>query len=133
VKVVEGYPPMIDEIDRAFNVRGRSILFCWGDTIFAPKGGVSPVLMAHERVHSAQQGKDIEGWWRRYIAEPAFRLAQELPAHRAEYRYSVTNIDGSRHGRRRALAIAAERLASPLYRYGLKKAHAKALLLEGVT
>lgn len=56
MRIVKAYPPLIDEIDAAFKVRGRSILFAWGDIIFNPAGAaVPPELVAHERVHGDRQ------------------------------------------------------------------------------
>lgn len=114
MRIVQDLPPMIDEIDAAFHVRGKPVIFCWGSTIYNPVGiHVTPALIAHERVHCGQQGNDIEGWWKRYIDDPAFRLDQEAEAHRAEYEFMARN--GARHDRRRAKKIVAKRLASPLY------------------
>lgn len=116
MKIVIGYPPLIDEIDAAFGSRKvRGVLYCWGDTIFNPDNyPVPPDLIAHETVHSRQQGKDIEGWWRRYIAEPEFRLAQELEAHRVEYAFMFAKFPNPAK-RRANLSRIAVRLCSPLY------------------
>lgn len=115
MKIVRGYPPNYSEIRAAFKEAIRpGVIFAYGDTIFNPIGAtLSPSLIAHEEVHSGQQGDDPEGWWRRYIAESVFRFEQELAAHRAEYRVAIR--DGSRHVRRSTLKLIASRLASPLY------------------
>lgn len=113
LNVVFDYPPIFDEIDAKFHVRGKKVIFCWGNTIYNPmRIGVPPVLIAHEAVHKAQQKDDIVGWWRRYIDDDEFRFQQELPAHVAEY-YALKG--GSRNERRAALKQTAQRLASPLY------------------
>ena len=36
MRVVRETPPLFDEIDAAFNVRGRPVIFAWGDKIYAP-------------------------------------------------------------------------------------------------
>ena len=57
MRVVVGLPPLFGEIDAAFDVRGKAIIFAWGDTIFDPNGGgVPPELLAHEAVHGERQG-----------------------------------------------------------------------------
>lgn len=119
VKIVHAYPPNIDAIDEVFKVRGKKgVIFTYGDTIYVPDGGdVSPELRAHEGVHYSRQTSNpqqIEYWWKSYIADPEFRLAEELPAHRAEYRqYCSTHKDSNQ--RVRFLHAIAGRLAGPLY------------------
>lgn len=113
-RIVFDYPPMIDEIDAAFNVRGKPVIYAWGQTVYNPmKIEIAPQLAAHEGAHCHQQGDDIEGWWRNYIDDPEFRLRQEVQAHQVEYRYLIQN--GNRNDRRRAKKHVAQRLASPLY------------------
>jgi len=104
MKILTTFPPNYREISTAFGVRGRGVIFCYGDTIYNPmRVEVGPELIAHESVHSGRQNGSPEVWWRRYIADPQFRLDEEIPAHRAEYLVS---------GR---LEDIARRLASPLY------------------
>lgn len=108
-------PPLWDLIDETFDVAGKGVIFAWGDTIFNPwHVPIGPELLAHEAVHGARQGDDIEGWWRRYCADPAFRLAEEIPAHVAEYRKHI-DLAPNRAARRSALSFVASRLADPLY------------------
>jgi hypothetical protein len=123
VRIVQALPPLIDEIDAAFNVRGRPILFAWGDKIFNPAGGaVPPELLAHEAVHGERQGADVAGWWRRYIAEPQFRLDEELPAHAAEFKVLCEILrpkwQSERNMRRTIAGQVARKMTAPLYRYG---------------
>ncbi len=131
MRVVKALPPMIDEIDAAFNVRGRPILFAWGGRIFNPAGvPVPPELMAHEAVHGARQlGAAADGslqgeaacraWWVQYIADGAFRLAEELPAHIAEFKSLCEQHrprwTSERNMRRTFAAGVARKLAAPLY------------------
>lgn len=119
MRVIRDRPPMFDEIDAKFKVRGMPVLFAWGDRIFVPSGSlvVEPHLMAHEEVHGGRQGHDEPGiiaWWRQYLDDPAFRLDEEVLAHRAEYHCLLRN-GGGRQARRRHLAVTAARLAAPLY------------------
>jgi len=114
MKVVNGTPPNIEAIKERFPLSGMEI-FCYGDTIYNPAGaGLSPELIAHERVHSERQGDDPEGWWDRYIADQEFRYYEELVAHRMEYR-----VFRKRHRDRelvdKYLQVLARRLAAPMY------------------
>ncbi len=114
IKIVNVYPPNIEQIRAAFPLQGGE-LFAYGDTIYHPCDyPLSMWIIAHEEVHQRQQGTDVEGWWDKYINDPAFRLDQELEAHRAEYRaFCHTQLD--RNYRVRYLAEIARRLASPMY------------------
>jgi hypothetical protein len=119
MKVVHARPPMFDRIHAAFPEASKpGVIFTWGDTIYAPSGGMpSAWLRAHEGVHFSRQtapGMTPESWWERYIVDPEFRFAEELPAHRAEYR-AFCNAVRDRNQRSRFLATVAERLSGPLY------------------
>ena len=129
MRIVKEYPPMINEIDAAFNVRGKSIIYAWGNTIFNPAGfDISPSLIAHEEVHGRRQRGDVRGWWLKYINDPAFRLEEEIHAHRAEYQHIAK--DGNRPQRRRGLKLIAMRLSSKLYGRMLTLKEAKEILLK---
>lgn len=145
MRVVQAQPPLIDEIDAVFHVRGKPVLFAWGDRIFNPLGiPVPPELMAHEAVHGERQlgtavagtarGEDaLRQWWHRYLTDPDFRLAEELPAHVAEFR---SLCDQHRHKwhsernmRRMLAAHVGRRLAAPLYGNLITETAAKRLIL----
>lgn len=130
MNIIHGWPPNITAIRAAFPLQ-HDVIFAWApDTVYAPGGGpISPALMAHERTHCRQQGTDPEGWWARYIADPEFRLAQEVEAHRAEWR-AFRNAGKSPKHRRRYLGEIATRLAAPLYGGLVTQADALALILE---
>lgn len=117
-QIVIGEPPLMDEIDRAFGVRGKPILFAWGATIYNPQNAyVTYALRHHEAVHGHRQGastRTIEEWWRRYLEDKEFRLSEEIAAHRAEYQY-LWRSHRDRNARSRHLQHVAEKLASPLY------------------
>lgn len=125
MKIEAAWPPMIADIERVFGARPRRTIFCVGSTIFNPDGiTVGRELLAHEAVHSARQGDSVDAWWRRYLDDPAFRLAEELPAHRAEYAaYCETHADRNR--RARYLHACVSRLAGPLYGRLLTAAQAR--------
>jgi hypothetical protein len=105
---------MFRQINQRFDVRGKPVLFCFGDVIYNPTGiKIPPQLMVHEAVHSKQQGKDPFEWWRRYLVDNAFRLDQELPAHRAEWSFVRDVLPDVEE--EEMLHRIAWRLSSPLY------------------
>jgi hypothetical protein len=88
MKVVEGYPPNYELIATALNPNDQAV-FCYGDTIFNPGGRqLTEDVVEHERTHSAQQGSDPDGWYHRYLTDPAFRLEQEIEAYGAQYAFA---------------------------------------------
>jgi len=132
MRVIRDVPPMFDEIDAAFHVRDSRVIFAWGDKIYAPlqQGELPKALLLHEAVHGERQlayPGGIEAWWRRYIAEPAFRLAEEIPAHKAELTHLLTKAKGPSM-RAHVLSRTAARLAAPLYGSLVTIAEAKQLL-----
>lgn len=138
VQIIIAEPPLIEEIDRVFHVRGKPIVFTWGTRIYNPLGvKVEPQIVAHESVHSGRQtqwtGRDdeaqIERWWREYLADPAFRLSEELEAHKAEYRWLAAQTR-NRESRNRYLLHVAGKLAAPLYG-GIITAREAARQLQG--
>jgi hypothetical protein len=115
MKIEIAYPPNIDAIDRVFHIKGKSILYAYGDRIYNPMGVyIEPKLMAHEQEHGRRQQDDIEEWWEVYIRNERFRLQEEIVAHQAEYHYMLAQA-ANRYERRSALNITAKRLAAPLY------------------
>jgi hypothetical protein len=135
-------PPLIDEIDAAFHVRGQPIVFAWGEDIYNPSGGeLSPCIVAHEGVHGERQldypapegslynaEQAVTAWWRHYIADPAFRLDEEIPAHVREY--EVFCRAANRADRRFYLIHVAHKLSSSLYGNLITFGAAKALIKE---
>jgi hypothetical protein len=130
LNIVVAFPPMFEEIAAVFPAaRGPGAIFTWGDTIYVPGGAhlLTPALRAHEGVHYSRQTNDtpkIEAWWQRYLVDAEFRLAEELPAHRAEYKqFCSTHRD--RNLRIQFLHAIAGRLAGPLYGGMLSPAQAR--------
>ena len=122
--IVHDHPPLWDLISAKFPIAGKPVIFAWGYMIFNPEGVVvSRDLHAHEEIHGMRQleympalgkNKSIERWWHAYIGSPDFRLAEELPAHIAEYK-SMCSWITDRNTRDQALHQVACKLASPLY------------------
>lgn len=135
MEIVDGFPPNIDAIDKAFKVKNkRGVIYAYDGAIYAPYGQqVSFALRAHEMVHLDRQRRHpggADGWWNEYIESAEFRLLEELPAHYAEYRY-IVNGGASRHERRAALVRIAKRLSGPLYGGLISLGAAKAALEMG--
>lgn len=132
MRVVHALPPLFDEIDAAFNIKGKPVIFAWGDKIFAPgqSGELSKAILAHEAVHGERQqaySGGVDAWWHRYIAEPRFRLDEEIPAHKAELSHLLTKAKGPSM-RAHYLSVTAARLAAPLYGNLITIAEAKKVL-----
>ena len=123
-------PPLWDEIQKRFKLSNKPrVLFAWGNTVYNPSGIEIPqCLWDHEIVHGHRQGKDVEGWWRRYMDDPVFRLNEEIPAHIAELESLLET--GDRNERRRAYKQTAQRLAAGLYGGLISPKKAKALLKD---
>jgi hypothetical protein len=85
--IIVAKPPVYDRCDARFNIKGKPVLFSWGDKIFNPANVDIPrYLLAHEAVHGERQLKmGIEGWWDAYLEDEAFRFEEERMAHRAEW------------------------------------------------
>ena len=134
MKIVRAAPPNFDEIASVFDVKGKPVLFAWGDTIYAPVScNVPPQIEAHEAVHGARQiayGAGIAGWWARYLRDAAFRLEEEKLGHMAEYRWLLQSASG-RAERRFALSNVSARLSAALYRYSFTKDEARRYLENG--
>ena len=129
-RIVRGYPLLIDRIHAQFGVRGKPVIYAWGDIIYNPMGIViPPELLVHEAVHCERQGIDPVSWWEQYLDDELFRLDEEVLAHRAEYEF-LTHT-GNRAMRRGAAAAVAGRLASPLYGRMISKADAVRALVNG--
>ena len=129
MRIVQAYPPLIDAIDGAFGVIGKPILFAWGDRIYNPAGVTVPAeLLAHEKVHGERQSAyafgagledKVQAWWGEYIANPTFRLEEEMPAHVVEFKSLCeqhrAKWTSERNMRRTFAAHVARKLSAPLY------------------
>lgn len=115
MRIVRQFPPMYAEINKRFNVRGKPVIFTFGETIYNPNNvKIGPELIAHEEVHQERQrDRGYIHWWELYIAHDDFRLDEELPAHRAEFAFCTHHYDG--RALERMLHRIADRLSSPLY------------------
>ena len=126
-------PPLYDLINQTFKIAGKPVFFAWGKFIYNPTATkIPPQLLAHEEVHGARQATypmGVLGWWVEYCRSPAFRLAEEVPAHRAEYRYLAAK-SRNRQARRTNLRTVAKRLSGPLYGRMISLSKARQLIQE---
>lgn len=128
--IVEDFPPNYEALVAAFPIEGKRVIFSYGDVIYNPHKILVPrFLRVHEEVHGRRQMEDIPGWWEQYIADPDFRLAEELMAHAVEQEYRLAHAF-NRKERRSILAQTAERLASPIYGPVVGRKKARKLLAE---
>ncbi len=113
MREVVGFPPNYKDLNARFRVRGKPVIFAWGDTIFNPsRVKITPELMRHEAVHGARQrDMGIENWWADYLDQTIFRFNEELLAHQEEWR---ARLEAVGHDETYLRAIS-HRLAGPLY------------------
>ena len=139
MRIIVDWPPNIDALREAFPIEDRTdVVFSYGDRVYSPGSPhISPSIQAHERMHCARQmicAGGVEAWWLAYIADPSFRLAEEIPAHRAEYQWWAARtgadkpVDGFRSARLYHLTHIARRLSSPMYGSMINLAAAKRAL-----
>ena len=116
MEIVQAWPPNIDAIRETFPLTGHEI-FAYGNRIYSPGADTLPLsLIAHEEVHQAQQGNDVESWWDRYLTDTAFRLQMEVEAHRVECRVACSQTK-DREYQWRIRMLIARKLASPIYQF----------------
>lgn len=128
-------PPIYPEIVAAFPEAPKCrAIFSWGEFIYNPwRAKIDQALHEHECVHGQRQGRtqdSIEGWWRRYIADHAFRLAEEVPAHVQQLRaYRKRHGDPAKVAR--MLDLLADGLSGELYGRLISRADARLLIARG--
>lgn len=134
LNIVKSYPPNIDQIRIAFPKANLSrAVFCYGDILYNPHDGeIDDYLLAHETIHYLQQTKrgiTPAEWWSKYLADPAFRLSQEVEAYRTQYK-AIARAIPDREIRSRLLHHLATDLSSPLYDSLCTLSEAKALIRD---
>lgn len=118
------YPPNIEDIKKVFTLP-KIVIFTYGNAIYNPANvPIDLALMAHEQTHSIQQEKDgPEKWWKKYLIDKDFRLAQEVQAYQVQYRYYCNEVK-DRNRRYRFLNSIAGDLASEMYGNIISKSEA---------
>lgn len=128
-EIVNNWPPNIKAIRAVLPVT-RDNIFAYGGKIYSPGAyKLDPALIAHERVHFGQQGADSDGWWERFLRDKKFRLAQEIPAHQAEWQHFL-GLNPGRKQRRVRLKQMAKRLSAPMYGRLISTAKAKKVIQD---
>lgn len=88
MKIINRYPPNIQEIEMILPVNDQNVFSYYPD-IYVPSGKeLDPDLLLHENIHLEQQkATGVENWWRKYLSDSQFRLEQELAAFSAQLAY----------------------------------------------
>ncbi len=116
IPIIYSWPPNIARIEAVFGKLPDTAIFAYGDRIYHPGGtSLPPEKLAHEAVHLAQQAViGLKEWWEMYLRSDIFRLQQEIPALRADYRSFCERYKDRNEQTRYAHHLAAE-LSGPLY------------------
>jgi hypothetical protein len=110
------FPPNYDAIVEAIPaVAFARPLFAWGDDIYNPyRARIDKHLRRHEEEHARQQDGNPEKWWATYLADPKFRLEQEIEAYRVQFA-SYKRAEVSRERAHQYAWQIARQLSSPIY------------------
>ena len=116
VKILTRQPPNIEAIRARFGDIPKTAVFAYGKTIYNPSGSaIAQPTLVHEITHFAQQAlTNPETWWDRYLADPQFRLDQEIEACSNEYN-SLREMVRDRNRLNHFLNAIARSLASTQY------------------
>lgn len=113
------YPPNVKDIMRVIPdlMKFKDAVFTYGQTIHNPGNGyMDECVQLHEAQHSLQQDKEggPKRWWKRWIAEPTFRMNQEVEGYGFQYR-RFCELHKDRNKRFSYLYQIASSLASKQY------------------
>lgn len=118
MNVIVGRPPNYNEIGKVFGFANiERAVFTYGDDIYNPmNGAIDEPLGFHEATHAEQQEREggPKKWWKRFLTEPKFRLAQELQAYGHQYR-RFCELHHDRNLRARELFRLATDISSAQY------------------
>lgn len=95
MRILNTFPPNWNKIKEAFpHAETEEAVFCYGEVLHNPfNAKITRDLEIHEACHSAQQGDDPEGWWKKYISDPTFRLEREVEAYGTQlYHLKTTKV-----------------------------------------
>lgn len=134
MKILKQDPPhqIRYQCEKAFDLTGTEPAFMYGDTLYNPFGKqLDDTLLAHESVHSMQQGDDPLKWWHQYLKDKDFRFKQELEAYRVQYRVAKDLIP-DRNDVARLLFKMSSDLSSPMYGDIVGRIEALKLIKKGI-
>lgn len=121
-------PPNYEDIASVFDIKGKPVVFTFGNVIFNPAGTKLPEhLIQHEIVHCKQQAGNPLDWWNKYLKNDEFRLSQELEAYRVQYGF-FCSINSSKDDRFKFLLKISKDLASEIYGKLCKRSEAMDLI-----
>ena len=129
MKIIKAFPPNWLTLRKVFPISGRQgIIFAYGDRIYNPSGvPLEEWVLAHEGEHCKRQNaQGVGSWWDAYIANPKFRLEEEVLAHCVEWKTISDYLPPS--ACERHFARMVERLSSPLYGNLVTKEEAERLI-----
>lgn len=131
-KVLIEKPPVWDAVAAQFPVVGKAVVFSYGNKVYNPQGIRVPYeILAHEAQHGDRQEiYGVERWWKEYLHDKLFRLEEEFDAHMVEYAH-LKSWAVNRKERRGFEALVSEKLASPLYGFGLKRLTLREVMRRG--
>ena len=113
--IVKEQPPFLLQIELAGMKPERTTIYPYGLTIYNPSGEPIPQdILIHEAQHIAQQGKNPQAWWDKYILDKEFRLEQELEDNREQYKF-ICKLTKDHEKRNKALAAMARNISGPVY------------------
>ena len=120
MQIVNKRPPIWKKAHECFEIDDSCTFYTYGDKIYNPAGiPVAEAIIEHESVHMRQQitvgGPEI--WWRRYFAEPDFRLTQELEAYGRQFWFFCSQ-NRDRNKRVKYLWELSKIMRSPIYKVG---------------
>lgn len=127
------YPPNYDEIAKAFHIKDTpNIVFTYGYQLFVPNKDsvIDKHLLEHEQTHALQQAEmGVEEWWKKYLADPGFRITQEVEAYRNQWRSMWTLPIKARAG---YLTHICEGLSGAMYGNMVTPEEALHLITDGI-
>lgn len=116
IPVIHAWPPNIAKLEAAFGKLPDTVIVSYGDRLYHPGGYDLPQeKLAHEQVHLMQQAEvGLQGWWNLYLSSVGFRLSQEIPAYRADYK-KFCQLHKDRNQQAEYLNHLVGELSGPLY------------------
>lgn len=133
MKIVNERPPewIMTGCLSQFRVNVNNTFWAYGDVIYNPGGiTIREDILAHEAQHGVQQSNTEGGpdaWWKRYLAEPRFRLEQEADAYGVQYRWFCARYK-DRNQRNKFLVMIAGQLSGPLYQVAVSPLQARQMI-----
>lgn len=111
-------PPVWDDAFKVFGFDPSNTVFTYGDVLYNPgRIEIPDHLLVHEETHAQQQQYNdtvAKIWWQRYIADPVFRVDQEVEAYGAQYNFICHKVK-DKNARFRNLHMMAQWLSGEMY------------------